>query len=112
MEEAADFLGNNPALLLAEDMDRATPNRIIESLIGVRPFKGRTITNLPSLQKQELINQVKFAKEHGYNSFNSDLYNQMYNYNYGSKSGTNGEDRSGLWARMNTPRARIEHTLG
>lgn len=112
MEEAADFVGHNPALILAEDMDKATPNRIAEALFGIRPFKGRTITNLPSLQKQELINQVKFARERGYNSFTSDLYNQMYNYNYGSKTGIGGEDRSGLWARMNTPRARLEHTLG
>ena len=67
---------------------------------------------LPLGQKQELINQVKFAKERGYNSFTSDLYNQMYNYNYGSRTGVGGEDRSGLWARMNTPRARLEHTLG
>lgn len=112
MEEAADFVGHNPALILAEDMDKATPNRITEALFGIRPFKGKTITNLPSLQKQELINQVKFAKERGYNSFTSDLYNQMYNYNYGSRTGVGGEDRSGLWARMNTPRARLEHTLG
>ena len=112
VEEAGDFIGHNPALIFMEDADRASSNRIVEALTGKRPFKGRTITSLPTLQQQELINQVKFAKEHGTNHFNSDMYRKMYQYNYGSRNGYRGEDRSGLWARMNSPRARLEHTLG
>ena len=29
MEEAGDWLGHNPALMLAEDIDRANSNRLI-----------------------------------------------------------------------------------
>ena len=40
------------------------------------------------------------------------MYNKMYQYNYGSRNGLEGENRSGIWNRINTPRARLEHTLG
>lgn len=112
VEEAGDFVAHNPAAILIEDMSRATLNRMIEAITGKRPFGGRTITSLPTLQQQELINQVKFAKSQGVDYFNSDMYKKMYQYNYGSRNGQEGEDRTGLWARMNSPRARIEHTLG
>lgn len=111
-EELGDFIGHNPVFTLVEDIDRASSNRIIEALTGKRPFEGRTITKLPSLQQQELINQVKFARDQGVNYFNSDMYNKMYQYNYGSRNGLEGENRSGIWNRINTPRARLEHTLG
>jgi hypothetical protein len=49
LQNAADFLGHNPATMALEDLDRATSNRLTEALFGVRPFKGRTITRLPNL---------------------------------------------------------------
>jgi len=49
LQNTADFLGHNPAAMALEDLDRATSNRLAESLFGIRPFKGRTVTRLPNL---------------------------------------------------------------
>lgn len=111
-QNVADFLAHNPGMILLEDIDRANSNRLTEALFGVRPFKGRTITSLPTLQMEELKKQVQFAKSKGRNGFDSEMYRQMYGYNYGSRNGANGQDRSGFWNRMSTPSGRLEHTLG
>ena len=112
LQNTADFLGHNPATMALEDFDRATSNRIAESLFGVRPFKGRIITSLPNLQTEELKKQVLFARSKGQNNFNSDMYKAMYGHDYASRNGEGGQDRSGFWNRMNTPKGRLEHTLG
>ena len=112
VENVFDFISHNPGLILLEDIDRANFNRLTEKLFGIRPFKGRTITSLPSMQMEELKKQVQFAKSKGKNWFDSEMYQQMYGHNYASKNGTNGEDRSGFWNRIRTPKGRLEHTLG
>jgi hypothetical protein len=61
---------------------------------------------------EELKKQVQFARSKGRNGFDSEMYRQMYGYNYGSRNGANGQDRSGFWNRMSTPSGRLEHTLG
>jgi len=40
------------------------------------------------------------------------MYKAMYGYNYASRNGKGGQDRSGFWNRMDTPTGRLEHTLG
>lgn len=112
VENVFDFISHNPGLILLEDIDRANSNRLTEKLFGIRPFKGRTITSLPSMQMEELKKQVQFAKSKGKNWFDSEMYQQMYGHNYASRNGTNGEDRSGFWNRIRTPKGRLEHTLG
>lgn len=111
MENAGDYIGNNPALLLGEDLDRALSNRLTNKLFGIRPFKGRTITNLPSLQKEELIKQIQFAKSLGKSNFDEEAFKKMYGYDYASSKGKDGETR-GMFGRMSTPQYRLEHTLG
>lgn len=112
LQNTADFLGHNPAIIALEDLDRANSNRLTGALFGIRPFKGRTITRLPNLQTEELKKQVLFARSKGQNNFNSDMYRAMYGYNYASRNGKDGQDRSGFWSRMSTPTGRLEHTLG
>ena len=112
VEDIIDFFGNNPALILLEDLDRANSNYYAEKLFGVRPFKGRTITSLPSMQMEELKKQVQYAKSKGRNYFNNSMHQGLYGYNYASAHGENGQDRSGFWNRMNTPKGRLEHTIG
>ena len=112
LQNTADFLGHNPATMALEDLDRATSNRLAESLFGIRPFKGRTITRLPNLQTEELKKQVLFARSKGQNNFDSNMYKAMYGHDYASRNGEDGQDRSGFWNRMSTPKGRLEHTLG
>ena len=112
LQNTADFLGHNPATMALEDLDRATSNRLAESLFGIRPFKGRTITSLPNLQTEELKKQVLFAKSKGQSNFDSNMYKAMYGHDYASRNGEDGQDRRGFWNRMNTPKGRLEHTLG
>ena len=112
VENIIDFISNNPAIILAEDIDRATSNKYFEKLLGIRPFKGRVITSLPSMQTEELKKQVQYAKSKGKGYFDSSLHKDMYGYNYASSNGENNQDRSGFWNRINTPKGRLEHTLG
>lgn len=112
LQNTADFLGHNPAMMALEDLDRANSNRLTEALFGVRPFKGRTITRLPNLQTEELKKQVLFARSKGRNNFDANMYKSMYGHAYASRNGEGGQDRSGFWNRMNTPKGRLEHTLG
>lgn len=112
VQNVADFLGHNPGMIALEDLDRANSNALAEKLFGIRPFKGRTITSLPTLQMEELKKQVQFARSKGRNGFDGEMYKLMYGHNYASRHGANGEDRSGVWNRMTTPSGRLEHTLG
>ena len=112
VEQIYDFLSHNPAKMALEDLDRAVSNRITEKLFNVRPFKGRKITSLPTMQTEELKKQIQFAKNKGKNVFDSEMYKQMYGHNYASRNGENNQDRSGFWNRMNSPKGRLEHTLG
>ena len=98
--------------MVLEDLTRVNANRAFNKVFGVRPFDGRTITSLPTMQTEELKKQVKFAMEHGKKGFDAEMYKLMYGHNYASKNGEGGQDRSGFWNRMNTPKGRLEHTLG
>lgn len=112
VQNVADFLGHNPGMIALEDLGRANSNALTEKLFGIRPFKGRTITSLPTLQMEELKKQVRFARSKGRNGFDGEMYKLMYGHNYASRHGADGEDRSGIWNRMTTPSGRLEHTLG
>ena len=109
--QAGDYITNNPAALLFEDLNRAALNRAFEKLTGKRPLKGRTITTLPTLQKEELIKQIQFAKGLGKQAFDEEAFKKMYGYDYASSKGEEGKYR-GILGRMKTPRERLEHTLG